>query len=140
MSQPAAHAQPPPQIYVTEADLDRLYELVGDHEGRLPGARLLQAELERAVVVREGESPERFVRLGSLVTFEDPATAQVRVVRLVEPQDADIDQGRISVLSPVGAALIGLVRGAEFAWTDAGGRTHAVRLVDVENAHDRVGA
>lgn len=46
--------------------------------------------------------------MGSRVTFRDDVTAQVRTVVLVDPEEADLSEGRISVLTPVGAALIGL--------------------------------
>lgn len=125
-----------PQVYVTEEDLERLSDIVGNRSGQLPGPRMLLEELSRAIVVSAEEAPRRFVRLNSFVAFEDTQTGAVRRVRLVSPAEADVDEGRISVLTPVGAALIGLTRGAEFSWTDPAGRRHAVKVLDVVDAYD----
>jgi regulator of nucleoside diphosphate kinase len=125
-----------PQVYITEQDLERLQDIVGDRSGQLPGPRMLLEELGRAIVVSADETPQRFVRLNSVVSFEDTQSGAVRQVQLVSPVEADVDQGRISVLTPVGAALIGLTRGAEFAWSDPSGRRHAVKVLDVGEQHD----
>lgn len=125
-----------PQVYITEQDLERLHDIVGNRSDQLPGPRMLLEELSRAIIVSADEAPRRFVRLNSLVSFEDTHSGTVREVQLVSPVEADVDQGRISVLTPVGAALIGLTRGAEFTWSDPSGRRHAVKVLDVGDLHD----
>ena len=124
-----------PQVYVTEADLELLDALVGDRPGPMPGPRLLRGELDRAIVVGSLEAPTRFVRLNSEVSFRDGHSGQARTVRLVGPAEADVDRNRISVLSPVGAALFGLTRGAAFGWVDDGGRDHRIEILDVGDGH-----
>ncbi|WP_334163555.1 nucleoside diphosphate kinase regulator [Phenylobacterium sp.] len=119
-----------PPVYVTEADYERLANLAG--LGRTLGAELLGRELDRAVVVRADEAPQRFVRLGSAVTYRDLTSGETRRVTLVCPDQADIDAGRLSVLSPVGAALLGLCAGATFSWSGADGRPRVVAVEAVE--------
>jgi regulator of nucleoside diphosphate kinase len=120
-----------PAVYVAADELARLTRLVSSAATDAPGLSLLEAELDRAIVVRPEDFPRRFARLSSLVRYEDLMTGQVRQVRLVTPEDADIDRGRVSVLAPVGAALVGLTPGAEISWTDDGGKRHALRILDV---------
>ncbi len=104
-----------PPIYVAEADFDDLSRLTAGAAS--PGAALLAEELARATVVRGGEGPPAFVRLGSKVEFKDLMSDRVHTVTLVAPADADMKQNRLSVLAPAGAALIGLTPGDVFSWT-----------------------
>ncbi len=115
-----------PTVRVAESDYDRLLNLAAQ-DG--PGAELLSRELDRAIVVREGQKAPPFVRLGSWVEYRDRLTDRLRRVQLTPPDGADIDAGRMSVLSPVGAALLGLCAGDTFAWTGPDGRP---RLITVE--------
>jgi regulator of nucleoside diphosphate kinase len=74
-------------------------------------------------VIEEFESRPGLVKMGSRVTFRDDVTLQVRAVTLVYPGEADVSQGKISVLTPVGAALIGLSVSQSIEWeTQSGGR------------------
>jgi regulator of nucleoside diphosphate kinase len=116
----AENTAPKPQVRVAEADYERLWDLAGDSSA--PGATLLRQELERATVVSDGHPPLPFIRLHSKVEFADLLSGRVRKVTLVEPHAADIDEDRLSVLAPAGAALIGLSPGDTFSWTVDGGR------------------
>ena len=113
-------------IYVAEEDYERLESLARNF--RSAGAALLGRELERAVVVPDAQTADGrpFVRLGGLVEYLDPSTGQSRRVEITTPDAADIDEGRLSVLSPVGAALIGLAAGDSFSWVGEDGRPRAV--------------
>ena len=71
---------------------------------------VLTEELERAHVVSDGR-PSQTVCMGSDVEFRDDSTGKVQTVTLVYPSDADISQRKISILTPVGTALIGLSAG-----------------------------
>ncbi len=122
-----------PAIYVTEADFEVLSNLAEATAGRAPGGRVLADEMARAVIVEPGEAPRPFVRIGSRVQFKDLSNDQVRDVRISLPRDASIDDARISVLSPVGAALIGLTAGEAFHWTDPEGRARGVRVLAVQD-------
>jgi regulator of nucleoside diphosphate kinase len=121
-------------VYVTEADYERLANLAESVESR--GARLLAEELERAVILHPDELPRAFVRLGSRVRFTDLTTGRTRTVQVVPPQDADIDQDRLSVLSLVGAALIGLRAGESIGLNLGQGPSHVLVVESVEAAHE----
>lgn len=133
MLTPQPHAQALPAVYVTEADFEILSNLADATAGRAPGGRVLADEMARAVIVEPGEAPRPFVRIGSRVEFQDLSSGQTRDVRVSLPRDASIDDNRISVLSPVGAALIGLTVGEAFHWTDPEGRTRGVRVLAVRD-------
>tara|TARA_R110002096_G_scaffold358008_1_gene551143 strand:- start:1884 stop:2258 length:375 start_codon:yes stop_codon:yes gene_type:complete len=120
-----------PAIYVTRTDYDRLSGLVAHNANNDFGAALLGEELDRAILVRL-ESSRSFVRLNSAVTYLDMRTGRQRQVTVVLPEHADIDQRMISVLSPVGAALMGLVPGRVFSWEDERGRACQIRIMSID--------
>lgn len=128
---PTAVAQP--TIYIAQADHDLLSTLVGSASGSSPGAALLREELDRAVLLPD--VPAGVVKLGSTVRCRQRETGKVRTLRLVTPDRADIDAGRVSVLSPVGAALLGAASGQAFAYEAAPGRVHVLEILDVEDGH-----
>lgn len=119
-------------MHVADADLDRLTNLAEGRAGA--GAALLSQELERAVVVAEGEPLDGFVRLYSTVEFVELSTGRRRTVQLTPPDEADIDASRCSVLAPVGAALIGLSVGDVFRWRGDDGRLRGVTVLRVTHA------
>ena len=122
-----------PSVYVTQSEYERLSNLA--ESSATAGARLLGDELARAIVVKDGASLRTFVRLHSLVEFQDLTTGRARRVQLVPPDEADIDQNRLSVLTPVGAGLIGLKPGDSIGISTEGGRSHVLSVVSVEDAH-----
>jgi regulator of nucleoside diphosphate kinase len=118
-----------PQIYLTQDDADRLLKLVEAQPGR--HSEKLESELVRANVVPREEIPDDVVTMNSRVVFEDETTRERREVTLVYPGSADIDAGRISVLVPIGTALLGLRVGQSIDWELPGGEKHRYRIVDV---------
>jgi regulator of nucleoside diphosphate kinase len=118
-----------PQIYLTQADMDRLLQLVDAY----PGKRFeqLERELLRAHVVKRTEMPADIVTMNSRVVFEDEGSGERREVTLVYPGSADIDTGRISVLTPVGTALLGLRVGQSIDWELPGGGRRRYRVAAV---------
>ena len=118
-----------PQIYLTQPDMDRLLELIEAY----PGKRFekLESELLRANVVPGDEIPHDLVTMNSRVVFENMTTGERREVTLVYPGMADIDAGRISVLVPVGTALLGLRVGQSIEWDLPSGEKQRYRIVDV---------
>src|SRR5471030_776169 len=121
-----------PQIIVSQADYERLTDLAAASQDRLPEvAQELLEELERAKIVKEGEVPADVVHMGSTVTFKSD-DGQVRTMTLVYPVDESLDRHRISVMTPVGAALIGLGVGQSISWPARDGKLHRLTVQDVK--------
>jgi regulator of nucleoside diphosphate kinase len=127
-----------PPISLVADDLARL-EILASAATRqgTPVADFLAQEIARAQVLAGPEILPGLVRMGSHVEYRDDATGDVRGVTLVFPDKADISQGKVSVLTPLGAALIGLsvTQSIEFE-TPSGGR----RSITVLNVRDAVEA
>jgi regulator of nucleoside diphosphate kinase len=117
-----------PQIYLTQDDMDRLLALVDAY----PGQRFekLEAELLRAHVVPREKIPADVVTMNSRVVFENES-GERREVTLVYPGSADIDAGKISVLVPIGTALLGLRVGQSIDWEGPGGAKQRYRIAAV---------
>lgn len=121
-----------PDIIVSDADRDRLLGLAQATMNRAPDAAdELMFEIERATVLPLATLPPNVVRMGSTVVFKIDG-APARRATLVFPGDADISHGRISVLTPVGTALIGLSEGQSFRWTTRDGRDQRLTVQRVE--------
>ncbi|HYG67633.1 MAG TPA: nucleoside diphosphate kinase regulator [Anaeromyxobacteraceae bacterium] len=122
------------RIYVRKSELDRLLSLVEQHPGGVDATAVerLEGELDRAIVVGDGEPlPPDVVTMDSRVVFEDGRTGNVREVTLVYPGGADASAGRVSVLAPIGAALLGLRAGDTIEWPLPQGRTARIRILSV---------
>lgn len=129
MMRKAAGGSGLPRIKVTAEDYERLSGLASAAMDRMPDlAGYLSDELDRAQVMRAARSALGFVRMGSEVEFRDDTTGKVQAVSLVYPGKADIGQGRISVLTPIGAALLGLSKGQSIDWAT---RTGAAKRLTV---------
>ena len=77
--------------------------------------RLLD-EISRAKIMTPAKMPGTVVAIGSTVTYRDETTGHEKSVTLVFPENADIERGRVSVMTPIGVALLGLSEGAAFYW------------------------
>jgi regulator of nucleoside diphosphate kinase len=99
------------EIHLSRTDYDKLSGILTSmkKKGNLtaPHLKTLLKELASAVIVPEGENPPGIVGMGSTVEYDNPLTGAREKARLVFPVDADADQRNISVLAPLGAALIG---------------------------------
>ena len=117
-----------PEIYLTQDDMDRLLALVDAY----PGKRFdkLEAELLRARVVPREKIPPDVVTMNSRVVFENES-GERREVTLVYPGSADIGAGKISVLVPIGTALLGLRVGQSIDWEGPGGAKQRYRIAAV---------
>lgn len=122
-----------PAIYLTQNDLDRLLDLVEAYSTGSGGRRFeqLESELVRAVVVPRDQIPRDVVTMNSRVVFENETTGERREIQLVYPREANIDAGKISILVPVGSALLGLRVGQSIDWQLPSGEKHRYRVVDV---------
>lgn len=128
-----------PPITICQSDLDaltRLAESVADSNPVV--SEELLAELDRAKIVADARLPADVVRMGSTLHYRTDG-GEARTVTLVFPAEADISQGRISVLTPIGAALIGLSQGQSIDWTARDGRVHRLTVESVEPDLERTG-
>lgn len=87
-------------------------------------------KLEKIVVVPDGQSPDGTVGIGSTVTF-DVKGASRRTITLVDPDDLDAEASRISVLAPIGVALLGLRQGQSSQWVSQDGQFNDLTVVHV---------
>ncbi|HEY0840029.1 MAG TPA: nucleoside diphosphate kinase regulator [Vulgatibacter sp.] len=120
------------KIYVTTNDMKRLHALLEGtaSQRNAEAAEALESELAGAEVVAPEKIPSDVVTMNSKVRFEDES-GQQREITLVYPKDADPQQRKISILAPVGAALIGLSVGQSVDWPLPGGRVRRLKIVEV---------
>ncbi|WP_292072732.1 GreA/GreB family elongation factor [Brevundimonas sp. UBA7534] len=121
-----------PDVFLSVEDHQTLSRLVGD----MPAegvAGLLQQELDRAIVCEPGERPAGAAPLHRWLHYVDGRSPEARRIQIVLPHEADIDAGKVSVLSHVGAGLIGLVEGCTIAWIDPSGAERSLTPVMIED-------
>ncbi len=104
-------------------------------ESDSPIGEYLAEELSRAYIVPDTDCATNVVRMGSTVTYRDDATGRVRTVTLVFPKEANIDAQRISILTPIGAALIGLSPAQTIEWPSPSGTMEKLTVLDVTNTN-----
>lgn len=117
---------------VTRRDSERLSAIAARHGG---GGNeiysILARELENARIVEsESVSPD-IVTMNSTVEVRDEKTGRTQIFTLVYPGDENISLGRLSILTPAGAALIGLRKGEVLSWTTRDGQTRELTVVDI---------
>ncbi|QKV20600.1 nucleoside diphosphate kinase regulator [Oricola thermophila] len=120
-----------PEIRIAQSEYERLVGLanaVSDREPEL--SDFLLSELERAEVVPDTQLGDDTIRMGAGVRYVTE-TGAVRDVVLVYPGEADISAGKISILTPIGAALIGLSSGQSIDWQARDGRNHRLTVKSV---------
>lgn len=119
-----------PQIVISRDEHRRLLVLAMAGSGHAPDdSDELLYELDRATVVANDDVPSEVVRMGSLVTFR--TDSETRTVQLAYPGEADIGRGRVSILTPIGAALIGLHTGQSITWRTRDNRRQALTVLRV---------
>ncbi|HWL46390.1 MAG TPA: nucleoside diphosphate kinase regulator [Sphingomonadaceae bacterium] len=128
----ATPANERPAIHMIDEESDKLSGLALSVESRLPEiAELLLNEIERAELHGADDMPAGIVTMMSTVEFVDEGSDTRRTVQLVYPPDADIAQGKISILTPIGAGLIGLSKGQSILWPDREGHKRKLKIVKV---------
>ena len=129
---PNTKRQRKPAITTTRSDHERLSRLAESYLDRNPEvAEELLAELDRARIVEDGRIPANVVHMGSTLRFTSDL-GEDRRVTLVFPGEADIAAGKISVITPIGVALIGLSAGQSIDWTARDGRVHRLTVETVD--------
>jgi regulator of nucleoside diphosphate kinase len=127
-----------PAITITRLDLQRLERLLDSLEDFGPGAEALEKELARAQVVGHDEIPAGVVTMNSRVHCREESSGKDYHLTLVYPQDAGGD-GTVSILAPVGSALLGLSVGQHIDWPAPGGKQLKLTLLAVEYQPEAAG-
>jgi regulator of nucleoside diphosphate kinase len=129
-----------PQITLSEQDAERLERLLESlPDSAFPGKAQLEAELSRADILDPHQMPPNVVTMNSRVRFKVQSSAEEFTLTLVYPKDVDGSGGTISILAPVGSALLGLAEGDEIEWPKPGGGTLRVRIEEILYQPERSG-
>jgi regulator of nucleoside diphosphate kinase len=115
-------------IIITDVDMQRLQPVLEQNDSA--ASDTLDTELRRAHVVDQRAVPADVVTMNSELVYEDCDTGVRRTVKIVYPSKADASKGHISVLAPIGSALLGLRVGQRIEWEVPTGRKR-VRVVEL---------
>lgn len=122
-----------PPISIRMCDADRLRNIAEAASEKYPQTtEFLAREIDRAEILTDVHSLPGLVTMESEVTFRDDISLQERSVTLVYPEAADVDAGKISILTPIGAALIGLSVGQTIEFQTPGGRWRSLTVLKVD--------
>ncbi|MFU8814295.1 MAG: nucleoside diphosphate kinase regulator [Pseudomonadales bacterium] len=129
-----------PKIVVSALDAERLERLLDSLPGNASAGKAnLEAELARADVVDSQHIPSTVVTMNSTVRFKVQGSSDEFQMTLVYPKDVDDQGDKISILAPVGSALLGLSQGDEIEWPAPGGGVLQVRIEEVIYQPERAG-
>jgi regulator of nucleoside diphosphate kinase len=123
-----ASAQPP--ITLSRIDCERLEALLESAPAGIDTSAL-EAELTRAEVVEPSALPDDVISMNSTARFRDESDGSERELTLVYPANADSETGRVSVLAPIGSALLGLRVGQTIEWPLPDKRTLTLRVLSI---------
>lgn len=119
-------------IVLRQSDYNRLFDMAATAlEHASATGQALMEELEHARIVGDDELPDEVVAMGSQVEYRDDQTGERRTVQLVYPGEQDLEAGRISVFTPIGAALIGLAAGQSIGWQTRDGKHKSLTVLSV---------
>jgi regulator of nucleoside diphosphate kinase len=119
-------------VVIREDDYQLIKSLLQGQEEDASEMTLLH-EMNRAIIVKKEAFPMHAVRLNSQVSIQNLENNVLKVFTIVMPEKADIRKNRISILSPMGTALIGFRKGEEVVWQMPGGMKR-IRIMEVINA------
>lgn len=119
-------------LIISQKDFETISILITTNSSS--AAELLENELDRATVVQNGDLPKDVVAINSLVKFEDLDNHKELLVKLVLPNEANIEENKISILAPVGSALIGLRVGQTIKWPVPGGKDKNLKVISVSKS------
>jgi regulator of nucleoside diphosphate kinase len=142
LSQSAQRAEmdKPTSITVSRLDMERIENLLETPElNDSPAAERLRAEFDRADVVEPGEMPHDVVSMNSSADCLDESSGKQYTLTLVYPKDADATAGRVSILAPVGSALLGLRVGQGIDWPAERGCTLRLKVIAIHYQPEAAG-
>ncbi|MDF0543773.1 nucleoside diphosphate kinase regulator [Sphingobium sp. H39-3-25] len=138
MTSPKHVARPP--VHMIDTQADALSDLALRTEDRNPEvSALLLEEITRAKIHVAAKIPDDVVTMHARVEFVDESRGLPHIVELVWPGEADFAAGRLSVLTPTGAGLIGLREGGSILWPDREGRERRLTIVKVTQPDPMLG-
>ncbi len=119
-------------IYITQVDADKIRGLLWNAEATnyrgSPYLKKLKEELNRARIVESRQIPPDVITMRSTAVLKDVETGEEMAYTLVYPDDANLSQGKISVLAPIGTGMLGYRVGDTFEWDTPSGK----RVIHVE--------
>lgn len=116
-------------ILITERDYLRIRHILSTQNSE--DFENLEIEIERAKIIEENEIPEDLVRMNATVRFITLQDEKEMKLTLVFPEDANFSKGKISILAPLGSALIGLRVNQEINWMFPDGKTKTIKILEV---------
>lgn len=120
-----------PPIVMSRLDYDRIEALLEDAGKRGIDTSALETEIARADVVEPAQVPKDVISMNSTARFRDETSGEERELTLVYPRDANGEAGRVSILAPVGSALLGLRVDQSIEWPVPGNRTVTLRVLSI---------
>lgn len=121
-----------PPVIMSSLDVERLEHLLETHAlAGTPNATALQKELDRADVLEPSEMPKDVVTMNSRLCCRIQEDGTERELTLVYPDQADMDAGRISIMAPVGMALLGLRIGQTIQWPGPSGKALTLEVTSI---------
>lgn len=126
-----------PRAVIDASLVTRFDSLADAAHARFPEVAVpLIDKLAKARLAPPGRLPAGAITIGSKVSYRDELSGSVQHVTLVWPEHADISRGDVSVLTPVGVALLGLAMGDQYRWTTRTGAERALTVLDVAGKHE----
>ena len=128
-----------PPLVLSRLDCDRLDTLLEQPANAGPQFDALREELARAEVREPQDMPPDAITMNSIARFRDEATGEERELTLVYPRDADGSPDKVSILAPVGSALLGLRAGQTIDWPLPGGRSTRLQVLGIRYQPEAAG-
>ena len=129
-----------PEITISSLDAQRLFKLIESlPTKKMVGISELEEELARATIVDPTEIPTTIVTMNSTVKFTVESSRDEFLMTLVYPKDLDLKGDKISILAPVGSALLGLAQGDQIEWPKPGGGLIKITINEIFYQPERAG-
>jgi regulator of nucleoside diphosphate kinase len=128
-----------PKIVLSSLDLDRLDQLLSRLPATDPARLQLEQELDRGAVVEPAAMPANIVTMNSTVRLRLLKTGEEPCLTLVYPKDLDASGDKVSVLAPVGSALLGLSEGDQIHWPMPDGEIQPIQVLQLVYQPERAG-
>ena len=132
-------SEPKPPLLMSRLDVERIESLLETPAAQNVDTSALEAELERATIVEPAQMPPDVITMNSTARFLDETSGEERELTLIFPRDADGSAEKVSILAPVGSALLGLHVGDSIEWPLPGGRTIRLRVLSIRYQPEAAG-